>query len=378
MPRTKLHQLGEFGQSIWFDYISRSLIEGGKLRRLIDDGLRGMTSNPTIFHRAISSTQDYDEMVMELKEAGKTNFEIYDDLTTRDVREAADLFKQVYDQTNGLDGYVSLEINPQLARAVDEQIEEGLRLFQKVNRPNLMIKVPATKEGCFVIEELLAKGVNVNATLIFSVEQYSLTIEAFLKGLKRLAEENRDLSKIQSVASVFISRLDVAVDQLLEEKIKNETHLLTKERLRFLKGKVAVANARIIFGKFHEFFAKEEFRSLSKLNANVQRVLWASTSTKDPSSSDIKYVTELIANPTVNTLPEKTLEAFMDHGIIQEAFKGDVSEAEKLIVDLRELDIDVNKICDQLQDNGLLDFEKSFDALMNSIEEKSRQLCGQS
>ena len=362
MPQTKLHEIAKLGQSLWIDNISRSMIESGKLKGLIDQGLRGQTSNPTIFKQAISSGSDYDTKIQQLAQAGRSTFEIYDELTIKDVQDAADLFRSVYDSTDGFDGYVSLEINPKLGHQLEAQLKEGIRLWQKLNRPNVMIKVPATKNGLGVVEGLIAQGVNVNATLIFSAEQYTQVVWAYLKGLKRLGEEGGDVKKVHSVASVFVSRVDTSVDKKLDEKSP-------------LRGMAAVSNCAIIYHKFRKSFSDSEFKALERKGANIQRVLWASTGTKDPRYSDIKYITQLIAADTVNTVPDKTLEAVLDHGLASLSLPGDVSHAQKTIEALRGMGIDVGMACHQLLDEGLAAFEKSFEELMAGIEEKSRSLC---
>lgn len=374
MSESKMNELAQLGQSIWLDYIDRPLLESGKLTTMIGEGLRGMTSNPSIFNNAIGSSSDYDGKIRMLNESGKTRFEIYDELTVRDIQDATDQFKGVYDQTNGLDGYVSLEIDPRIARKVQEQAQEGLRLFKKVDRPNLMIKVPSTEEGISVIEELISKGVSVNATLIFSVAQYEQVAKAYYKGLLRRADEVSDLSNIRSVASVFVSRIDTAVDKLISEKLAKEADEVKKEQLRSLKGKAAVANSRVIFEKWSELLQSTEVQALENKNANVQRVLWASTGTKDPDYSDIKYVTELIAEPTVNTIPEKTLNAFLDHGQAVNAFVGGSQEAFNVIQSLNDFDIDINTVCRELLDKGVTSFEEAFKELLTSIEKKALEL----
>jgi transaldolase len=372
MSQTRIEELAAAGQSIWLDSISRSMINTGKLQGLIDKGLRGMTSNPTIFDKAISSGTDYEEKIAELHKLGKSTFEIYDDLTVRDIQDAADLFKPVYDKTEGTDGYVSLEINPKLAFQTEETIKEGKRLFEKVNRPNVMFKVPSTKEGFGAIEELLSEGINVNITLLFSLEQYEKTALAYLKGLKRLLDRQGDLSKTASVASVFVSRIDTSVDKKLDELISQQTDDNAKNKLTSLRGKAAVANSKIIFQKYLEIFSGEEFRLLKDKGARVQRPLWGSTGTKDPSYSDIKYVTELIGNPTVNTLPEKTLEAFIDHGTCNETLTQNSQESLDVITSLKDIGIDINTVCAQLLDEGIISFEKSFDSLLKTIDEKNK------
>lgn len=374
MPPTKLNELANLGQSMWLDYISRPLLENGTLKNLIAQGLRGMTSNPTIFNQAISSSTDYDDQIIRLQEKGKSTFEIYDDLTIRDVQQAADFFKPVYEKTKGLDGYVSLEINPKLAMNVDESIKEGKRLFQKTARSNVMIKVPSTHAGFPVIEELLAGGIPVNVTLIFSLEQYKETTKAFLKGLNRFWEAGGDLTKIRSVASVFVSRVDTAIDKLLDEKIAQTKESSIKNKLESFKGKAAVANCKIIFEQFKTMLASEDFISLARNKADAQRVLWASTGTKNPSYSDLKYVTELISKPTVNTVPQKTLEAFMDHGEIKEALSGNPNDAQAIVNALNRFGIDLNHICAHLLKEGVTAFEKSFEELLLSIETKAARL----
>lgn len=364
MSKTILHELAHLGQSLWVDNISRSMIMNGQLKGLIDQGLRGQTSNPTIFKQAICSSHDYDQKIQQLSESGASTFEIYDELTVKDVADAADLFKAVYEKTNGLDGYVSLEINPKLGNEFETQLKEGLRLWKKLNRPNVMIKVPATKNGLNVVEGLIAEGVNVNVTLIFSAEQYTQVAWAYLKGLNRLQQKGGDLSKVRSVASVFVSRIDTAIDKWLDENNAGQ-----------LRGQAAVANSQIIYHKFQQIISSEDFKILQAKGAHSQRVLWASTGTKDAKYSDIKYVIELIAQDTVNTLPDKTLLAVLDHGVAQLALPGNVANAQKIVTTLREKGIDVGIICNKLLEEGLLAFEKSFDELMASIEEKSKKLC---
>jgi transaldolase len=362
MIKTKLQELAQLGQSVWIDNMSRSMITSGRLKSMIEKGLRGQTSNPTIFKLAITESADYDTQIQQMAEAGKSTFEIYDELTIKDVQDAADLFRGVYDSTKGLDGYVSLEINPKLGNEFEAQLKEGKRLWQKLNRPNVMIKVPATKNGMSVVEDLIAEGINVNVTLIFSAEQYQHVAWAYLKGVQRLAKSGGDLSKVRSVASVFVSRIDTNIDKKLGPQSP-------------LKGKAAVANSEIIYHKFQASFAAAEFQALKAKGANAQRVLWASTGTKDPLYSDIKYVTELVSADTVNTMPDKTLDAVLDHGVAKIAIPGNVADAQKDIEELRKSGIDIGMVCNQLLDEGLASFTKSFEELTTSIEEKSKRLC---
>ena len=333
-----------------------------------------MTSNPSIFNKAVSGAQEYDREIEKAYKSGKTILEIYDDLTVRDIRDAADIFKDVYEKTNGLDGYVSLEINPKLAYNTRKTIEEGKRLYEKVNRPNVMFKVPSTDEGFPAVEELISECINVNITLIFSLQQYEETTKAYFRGLEGLLQKGGELSKVHSVASVFVSRKDTSVDNLIEERLSKEKDKASKSKLESLKGKAGIANSALIYERYLEIFYGDDFRKLQEKGANVQRVLWGSTSTKNPTYSDIKYVTELIAKNTVNTMPENTLSAFLDHGVVKEALTGDASEYHKVINELRGIGIDINDVCRKLLEDGVEAFEESFNSLLNSIEEKSKAL----
>jgi len=373
MPLTKLQKLSQFGQSLWLDYISRSLIESEKLKSLIDLGLRGMTSNPTIFNQAVNAASDYDQKIFSLHTEGQSPFEIYDDLTIKDIQDATDLFRDLYEKTNRSDGYVSLEINPKLAMKTEESIAEGLRLFKKVNRPNVMIKVPSTEAGFPVIEELLSQGVSVNVTLVFSLEQYTKTAQAFLAGVKRLLDQGGDVKKIRSVASLFVSRIDTLVDQWLDEKMAADKDPALKNQLASLKGRAAVANARLMFEEFKTIFESKTFSSFAEKGAAPQRVLWASTGTKNPQYSDLKYVTELMCRPTVNTVPEKTLHAFLDHGEVREA-SWNSQEPQEFLEELKRCGLDIREVCQKLLEDGVAAFEKSFDELLHSIEHKAQQL----
>jgi transaldolase len=365
MSKTIMEQLGKLGQSVWFDYISRSLLRSGRLNELIGLGVTGMTSNPTIFDQAINAGNDYDEQIRELKKAGKSVFEIYDDITIKDIQDAADAFRPIYEQTKGLDGYVSLEINPQLAYKKQETIEEGKRLAKKVNRPNVMFKVPATEEGYGAIQTLLAQGINVNVTLIFSLGQYQKTAAAYLAGIKGLLQNKGNARSVRSVASVFVSRTDTAVDALLDK-------LPATKAAASLKGRAATANANLIYCACARIFAGDEFKQLEKQGATIQRVLWGSTGTKNPAYSDIKYVAELIGKDTVNTVPEKTLEAFLDHGVVKETCVADADGPQQVIAALQKLGIDVDDICAQLLTDGVIAFEKSFLSLLAAIEKKAK------
>ena len=373
MEKTTVQELAEFGQSIWLDYISRSLIDTGKLKNMIDIGVMGMTSNPSIFDKAISLSNDYDARINELKKMRKSTFEIYDELTIKDIQDAADVFKPIYEKTKGSDGYVSLEINPKLAYNAKETVEEGKRLFNKVNRPNLLFKVPSTEQGFIAIEELLAQGININVTLIFSLQQYINTAHAYIKGVGRFDQNNGDISWLASVASVFVSRVDTLIDKFLDEKIAVQNDEV-RNKSELLKGKAAVANCAMIFSRYKEIFLSQEFKEIRKKGARIQRLLWGSTSTKNPVYSDIKYVAELIGKNTINTIPEKTLSAFFDHGSVKQALTDEIAEHQKTITELAQHGIDINAVCKKLLRDGVIAFEKSFDSLLASITEKAKQL----
>jgi transaldolase len=365
MNKIILNEVADFGQSIWLDNITRSMIEEGRLENLVDLGLRGMTSNPTIFDKAVAASDVYNKQISDLSSNNMRTFNIYDEITVKDVQDAADIFRSVYEKTRGLDGYVSLEINPKLAYNVKQTIEEGKRLHAKVARPNVMFKVPSTEEGFKAIEELTALGINVNITLIFSLNQYQSTASSYMKGIKRLIDSGKSPEDVHSVASVFVSRVDTAVDKKLEEK----------EAVRSLRGKAAVANAKTIYKEFIDTVSSDQFKQLQDKGANIQRLLWGSTSTKNPAYSDIKYVTELMGKNTVNTVPDRTLEAFLDHGKAEEALTENTEDAPDIIKSLKQLDIDIDQVCRKLLKDGVLAFEESFESLLKTIEKRSKQLC---
>ncbi|MBE0433676.1 transaldolase [candidate division WOR-3 bacterium] len=368
--------MSKCGQSIWLDYISRSLTDTGRLQGLVAQGLRGLTSNPTIFDNAVSRSSDYDSRIRELRIAGKKTLEIYDAITVEDIQDAADAFASVYENTDGLDGYVSLEINPRLAHDADATVVEGKRLHRKVNRSNIMFKVPATDAGFSAIPALLAESINVNVTLIFSLDQYMKTAEVYLRGIEELLKNRGDARKVRSVASVFVSRVDTLTDRLLEENLKSTQDGSARSEMERLKGKAAIANAAIIYDRFREIFSSENYRRISRHGGNLQRVLWGSTSTKNPEYSDIKYVTELIGRDTVNTIPEETLEAFIDHGVVKESLPGDTRQARETIGRLNHVGIDINEICEKLLEDGAGAFQRSFDSLLRAIEQKASEVAG--
>jgi transaldolase len=360
---TKLHELAELGQAIWLDYISRSLIGSGELQELVDQGLRGVTSNPSIFEKAIAGSGDYDEDLNRLVRDGKSKAEIYEDLAMADIRNAADVLRPVYEKSGGADGFVSLEVNPALAHDTEATIAEARRLFASLERPNVMIKVPATAAGIPAIEILIGEGVNVNVTLIFSLEQYEAVATAYIAGLEKLALAGGDVGKVASVASFFISRVDTAVDKALEEVGNTE-----------IQGKIAIDNAKIAYDRFKEIFSSEGWEKLAAKGAKVQRPLWASTSSKNPAYPDTLYVDNLIGPDTVNTLPPATLDDFLDHGTVAATVETDVDGARMRMAELTKLGIDLDAITNKVLDEGVAAFAKSFEGLIASIAEKRRRL----
>jgi transaldolase/glucose-6-phosphate isomerase len=363
-----LKELSGQGQSVWLDYIRRNLIRSGELKRMVDeDGIRGVTSNPTIFEKAIAGSTDYDDALgaMLAQDSTAEVEKLYEPLAIEDIQMAADVLRAVYDSTNGDDGYVSLEVSPHLAHDTQGTIKEAKRLRAAVNRPNLMIKVPATPAGIPAIEQLIADGLNINVTLMFSTSHYEAVARAYVKGLERCATP----AKVASVASFFVSRVDTAVDKALES--------LGTERARSLLGKIAIANSKIVYERFRQIFHGEGFAPLRQRGARVQRPLWASTGTKNPQYSDVLYVENLIGSETVNTVPPETLSAFRDHGkIIEGAVEENLNEAAAALGQLKALGIDLDVITEKLQQDGVAAFSASFDQLMTALEKKRKSMIG--
>lgn len=370
---TKLNQLADVGQAIWLDYIQRGFINSGELQKLIDLGVRGMTSNPTIFEKAINGSDHYDLDLQLLAAQGKSAIEIYEVLAIDDIRLAADRLRPVYDSSQMADGYVSLEVNPGLANDTQGTQIEAQRLWAQVNRPNLMVKIPATKAGLPAITETIASGVNVNVTLIFSLERYKEVMEAYLKGIEKRLDNRQPVNHIASVASFFVSRMDSKVDKLLEAHINAEGP--QSELAPQLVGRLAVANTKLAYQDFRRVFESQRFRSLSSQGVRYQRPLWASTSTKNPRYSDILYVQELIGAHTVNTLPQNTLEAFLDHGMVELTIEDENEKARQQMQALAELGISYEQITLELEQEGVAAFAKSFTDLIDSIEHKRQALA---
>ena len=366
MSHTKLHALAEVGQSVWLDYIQRSLITSGGLQTYIDKGLRGITSNPSLFEDAIADSHDYDEQIQKLATQEKSAQEIYEELTVEDARMAADLLRPVFNETDRLDGFFSLEVNPHLAHDRQGTIREAIRLFSRVDRPNVMIKVPATEEGVVAFQELIEEGININVTLMFSLAQYDAIAEAYIAAMEKRAENAYNLKQIASVASIFVSRMDTKVDKILDSFIT--------PKAESLKGKIGIANAKIAYQHFKEYFQSERWRRLEEKGARVQRVLYGSTGTKNPDYSDVMYVENLIGANTVDTIPPKTLEAFVDHGSIALTLERGLDEAREQLNSLPELGINLDDITQELLDEGVENFIKPYDSLLKTLADKKAAL----
>ena len=364
-----IQQANGVGQSIWYDNISRGSIESGALQALIDQGVSGLTANPTIFEKAISTSNDYDDALLRLADEGKSVNDIYEDLVVSDIRAAADLLRPAYDKSGGVDGYASLEVNPHLAHDTEGTVEQASRFFRTLDRPNVLIKVPATPEGVPAIRRLIGQGVNVNVTLIFSLEAYRQVQEAYVSGLEDLAGRGRDVSRVASVASFFVSRVDTAVDNELNGKLSGGNGELSK-----LLGKAAVANAKLAYQAFLETFGSERFLALKAKGAKVQRPLWASTGTKNPEYSDVLYVDMLMGPDTVNTMPDLTLDAFLDHGKVAPEVTEGVADAKEALEGVAKAGVSLEAITAQLLADGVKAFADSFDLLFENIEQKRSEL----
>ncbi len=367
----RIRKIRELGQSIWIDFISRELIRTGRLRELVQEGISGLTSNPTIFQKAIATGSDYDDQLRELARSGKSTTEIYEALAIRDIRDAADQLHPIYHDTRGRDGFVSIEVDPHLAHDTDGTIAQARRLHAAIDRPNVMIKVPATPEGLPAIRTLIAEGIHVNVTLIFAIDRYEQVAEAYVAALEQRRADQRAVGTVSSVASFFVSRVDTLVDKLLDERIA-----AGRKELAALKGQAAIANARIAYDRFRHIFGQDRFAKLRAAGAYVQRPLWASTSTKNPAYSDTKYVDNLIGPDTVNTLPPHTLEAVRDHGQVARTIDLDVEEAYATIERLEAAGIRMADVTDQLLRDGVKAFADSFDRLLADIDAKRRRFAG--
>jgi transaldolase len=373
-----LLQLKELGQSVWYDNIDRAQLISGQFKRLLDeDGIVGVTANPTIFEKSISSGHAYDEQLSQLIKEGKSTNEIYEALIISDIQTVADLLRPIYESSKGVDGYVSLEVSPDLAHDTEGTNAEVRRFWRMVDRNNLMIKIPATPEGIPAVRQALIDGINVNITLIFSLEDYKKVADAYISALEARLAEGSDISHMGSVASFFVSRVDTLVDKLLEEKIKATSDSAQQQRLKALEGKAAIANARIVYQEFKKIFAEARFQALKQHDANVQRPLWASTSTKNPAYRDVYYAEELIGPHTVDTMPLETIEKFRDHGRVRLSIEDNFAEAYAVLDALEQVGIHYDQVTKQLQDEGVQKFADSFHQLFAGIESKKNAIKNQ-
>ena len=364
-----LKKLTELGQAPWLDDIRRSLIESGDLDKLIEeDGLRGITSNPSIFEKAIADSDEYDDAVRELAKAGKEVQEIYFETATKDIRDAADRFRPIYDDNDRQRGFVSLEVSPHLAHDTQGTVKEARKLWEMLDRPNVFIKVPGTQEGLAAITQLISEGISVNVTLLFGLPRYREVTQAYIEGLEKRLERGESVEGIASVASFFLSRIDVLVDEKLDALA--ETSPEDADTAKTLRGEIAVASAKVAYQVYKEVFEGEQFKALADKGAKPQRLLWASTSTKDPSFEDTKYVEALIGPQTINTLPMETLEAYRDHGKPEARLESGVDEARRMLDKLGDLGIDIDEVTKQLEDEGVQKFVKPFDSLMETLKSK--------
>jgi transaldolase len=368
MPDSNLHKLSALGQSVWIDFLSRQLIQSGKLERMMaEDAVVGVTSNPTIFQKAISEGTAYDDQLKEILESGEEDRkEIFLQLTSHDISAACDLLSGVWRDTNGLDGYVSWEVDPNLAYDREATIAEARRLHEWIEKPNLYVKIPATEPGLGAIEVMIAGGRNINVTLIFSLDRHKQVMEAYIRGVERLVEAGGDPSAVHSVASFFVSRVDTETDRRLDEIGGNATTL---------KGKLGIANAKLAYQNYLETFGSSRWQQLEAKGATRQRCLWASTSTKNPEYRDVMYVEELLGPETVNTMPEETIRAFQDHGRVELTLTKDVDQARKLFMDLREVGIEYDGVTDTLEREGVQKFSDSFEELLEGIKAKRGELA---
>jgi transaldolase / glucose-6-phosphate isomerase len=369
-----LKDLLKFGQSVWLDYIRRDLLASGELKRLIaEDGLRGMTSNPTIFEKAITGGTLYDDLLTSLRPRtdldAKGRFEI---LAIRDIQDAADMFRPVYESTKRHDGYVSIEVSPYLARDTKGSLEEARRLWKSVGRENVMIKIPGTAEGLPAIQQALSEGININITLLFAQDVYVKVAEAYIAGLEQFAKNGGDVSRVASVASFFISRIDSAIDAIIDSKLKTSKDPAEQEQLNSIKGKVAIANGKQTYEKYQAIFSTSRWKALSAKGAQTQRVLWASTSTKNPAYRDVLYVEELIGPDTVDTIPPATLDAFRDHGKPRQSLTEDLVSAHKTMETAAKVGISMKQVTDKLTDEGVRSFSDAFDKLLEAVERSSK------
>ena len=373
MKQNPLRELEALGQSIWIDFISRNTTLSGELKRLIEeDGVSGVTSNPSIFEKAIAESQDYDEAIQKLTLEGKEAGEVFQSIAVEDIQMVADLLRSTFDSQAGKDGFVSLEVSPKLAHDTEGTIAEARRLWSLVDRPNCMIKVPATQEGIPAIRQLIGEGININITLLFGLPRYREVVDAYLGGLETLVNQKKSVQQVSSVASFFLSRIDTLLDPTLQKII--EAGGPQGEIAARLHGQLAIASAKVAYQIYKEIFGSDRFQQLARQGARPQRLLWASTSTKNPNYPDTKYIDPLIGPATINTLPVETLDAFRDHGHPQLTLEEDVPQAYQTLSDLSSIGIDLDKSTQKLEEQGAEKFTDSFDKLMNVLQEKQAAL----
>ena len=372
MNKNPLVGLKELGQSVWLDNLSRKLIKSGELKRLIDEeGLTGITSNPTIFQKAITGSTDYDTSIRRMLDQGiRDEKGLFLGLAIEDVSNAAEMLSPVYQSTKGLDGFISIEVSPDLAYDTEATIAEARRLFSVIGKKNILVKVPATKQGLPAIEQLTSEGVNVNITLLFSVKRYEEVAEAYLRGLEKGANQGKPIHEITSVASFFVSRVDTLTDKLLEVRLSSAGSKAEKDKISALLGKAAVANAKVAYKKYKGIFAGKRVSAVKEKGGRIQRLLWGSTGTKNPKYSDIKYVQELIGPGSINTMPETTMMAFKDHGQVKITIEDSLEEAERVFSELRSIGIDIDEVAEQLEREGVQLFSDSFFSLLKEIAKK--------
>lgn len=359
MTQNKLKAIKDFGQSIWLDFFDREMMDSGRLEKMIEnDGISGVTSNPSIFEKAISTGTDYDDDIASLSQTNGNNEDIFFDVAVKDIKRAAVFFKPVFIKSNGLDGFVSLEVSPHLAHNTEETIKQAAELWKAVDCSNVMIKIPATIEGLPAIRKCISEGININVTLLFGLQRYRQVVDAYLSGLEDRIKANKPIDQITSVASFFVSRIDVMIDAKLSNGLSD------------LKGEAAIASAKKAYEIYKEIFCGERFKKLEEKKAKRQRVLWASTSTKNSSFSDVKYVEALIGPETINTIPLETLDAFRDHGVPGNRLENDLKKATQVLAHLQQNKIDLDNITQKLEDEGIQKFNKAYDRILGAIEKK--------
>ena len=374
--KNPLKELLSYGQSMWLDYIRRDLFTTGKLKKMIDDdGLRGMTSNPAIFEKAIADSSLYDDMLHSLaSQKGLSPTAKFEQIAIRDIQDAADVLRPVYEESKFRDGYVSLEVSPYLARKTQETVDEARRLWKAVQRENVMIKIPGTTEGIPAIRQAISEGININVTLLFAQDVYEQVAETYIAGLEALAARGGNLKKMAGVASFFISRIDTLIDSMINEKLKSTTDAGQQALLKSLLGKVAIANGKLTYQAYQRIFSGPRWSALAAKGAQTQRVLWASTSTKNPNYRDVIYVEELIGRDTVNTMPPATIDAFRDHGKLRNSLTEDIPGAQKTMDDLAKAGISMKQVTNKLTDDGVKLFADAFDKLLAAVEKSTQQI----